>query len=163
MNEQATTLVSVAMLVYRALGAAVAIAGMEAFAQGIMEPLFRVPFVTSIVLVMALPRSEPSRWSSVIGGHLLSCVCGYAVLWTLGSGATAAALAVGLATLAMMGARCLHPPAGINAFLITQNALPAAWLVSPVAIGALMLVAYSYVWWEGEKRIFAILSSGGSA
>jgi CBS-domain-containing membrane protein len=141
------------IVLYRALGAAVAIAGMEVFGTAIAEPLFRVPFVTSIVLVMALPNSEPARWTSVLGGHLVSCVAGYAALWVLGAGSTAASVGVGLATLAMISGRCLHPPAGINAFLIPQNGLPLVWAASPVAVGALLLIGYAWLWRAGETRV----------
>jgi hypothetical protein len=57
----------IAVHVYRAVGAGVAIALMEVLARAAEEPLSRVPFVTSIVLVMALPESEGARSYNVVG------------------------------------------------------------------------------------------------
>lgn len=142
------------VLAYRAVGAAIAIAGMELLGHAVAEPLYRVPFVTSIVLVMASPKSEPARWSSILGGHLSSCAAGYLAILLIGPGDHAAALAVGLATLAMMALRCLHPPAGINAFLIAGQGLPLGWMLNPVAVGAVALIAYAAVWWQGEVHLF---------
>ena len=46
-----------AIAVYRAIGASLAIALMEGLASLGNQPLARVPFVTSIVLVLAMPDS----------------------------------------------------------------------------------------------------------
>src|SRR6478672_11865159 len=62
----------VAIWAYRAAGAGLAIALMEALAQFAGEPVLRVPFVTSIVLTLALPESEPAQPYALIAGHLLS-------------------------------------------------------------------------------------------
>ncbi len=138
---------------YRAAGAGLAIALMEALAGLAQEPLARVPFVTSIVLVMALPASEPAQARAIIGGHLVSCLAGWCVLAFAGQSDGASAVAVGVATLAMIALRALHPPAGIDAFLMTSQALPASWIVSPVLIGALLLTAFAALWSAGERRL----------
>lgn len=143
----------IAVYLYRATGAGIAIALMEYLARVAEEPLSRVPFVTSIVLVMALPDSEQARPYAVVGGHMLSCVAGFAALWMLGSGDTACALALGLALFLMLMARALHPPAGINAFLIAAYGLPLSWAISPVLIGALFLVGFKRAWWQFERRL----------
>lgn len=139
---------------YRALGTAVAIGIMEFLASFTDEPLWRIPFVTSIVLVTALPHSEASQPYSVIVGHMASCAVGLAALLAIGSGASASAVGVGLASLAMLSLRAPHPPAGMDAFLIAANGLPARWIASPVLIGCLMLVAFSQAWSLGEKFLF---------
>ncbi len=114
---------------YRALGASIAIAIMEVLAQLAGEPLSRVPFVTSIVLVMAMPGSGPAHPRAIIGGHLLSSACGLLCLWVAGPGETSSAVAVGFATFAMIALRAIHPPAGIGAFLVPAYRLPARWLL----------------------------------
>jgi len=124
---------------------------MEVLARAAEEPLSRVPFVTSIVLVMALPDSPPARAYSVVGGHMLSCVAGLTAFWLLGSGDAACAVALGLALFLMLLARALHPPAGINAFLIAAYGLPVSWAISPVLVGAIFLVGYKRVWWQTEQ------------
>lgn len=141
----------IAVHVYRATGAGIAIALMEVLARFAEEPLSRVPFVTSIVLVMALPDSEQARSYAVVGGHMLSCVAGLLAVWMLGQGDAACALALGLALFLMLMTRALHPPAGINAFLVAYFALPASWMISPVLVGSLFLVGYKRVWWKLER------------
>jgi CBS-domain-containing membrane protein len=143
--------------VHRAVGAGIAIAAMELLARLDGEPLSRVPFVTSIVLVMALPESEAAHPYAVIAGHVLSCIAGLASLWVLGSGASAAAAGVSLATLLMLAARAVHPPAAIDAFLVAIYALPAGWLVSPVLVGAVLLASFSRLWLLAEKRLLSSL------
>jgi CBS-domain-containing membrane protein len=139
---------------YRAFGTALAIAIMEVLAPYAQQPLWQVPFVTSIVLVTALPRSEASRPYAVIAGHMSSCACGLLALAILGPGNAAGALAVGLSSFAMLVLRAPHPPAGIDAFLIGGNGLAANWVLSPVLIGCLLLVAFSQSWLVGERAIF---------
>jgi CBS-domain-containing membrane protein len=139
---------------YRALGAALAITIMELLAAYAKEPLSQVPFVTSIVLVTALPHSEASRPYAVMTGHMSSCACGLVALFVLGPGSSASALGVGLASFAMLLLRAPHPPAGIDAFLIGANGLAATWVLDPVLIGCLLLVAFSQSWLAGERAIF---------
>lgn len=136
---------------YRATGAGIAIALMELLARVAEEPLARVPFVTSIVLVMALPDSPPARPYAVIGGHMLSCLAGLLAVWTLGPGEGAIAVALGLSLLFMLSFDALHPPAGIDAFLIAAFGLPLFWVLSPVLVGAVFLVGYAKVWSAGER------------
>jgi CBS-domain-containing membrane protein len=139
--------------IYRAVGAGLAIAVMELLARIGHQPLARVPFVTSIVLTMSLPDSDGARPYAVVAGHLLSCVAGFAALLCLGSGEIPSAVAVGLAVLLMLGCRAMHPPAGIDAFLVAGLGLPASWIVNPVVIGAVLLVGYSRAWGLGEHRL----------
>lgn len=141
----------IAVHLYRATGAGIAIALMELLARVADEPLSRVPFVTSIVLVMALPYSPPARPQAVIGGHMLSCAAGLLAVWTLGPGEQAVAVALGLSLLFMLTFDVLHPPAGIDAFLIAVFGLPPTWVLSPVLVGALFLVGYAKVWSAGER------------
>lgn len=145
----------IAVHFYRATGAGIAIALMEVLARAAEEPLSRVPFVTSIMLVMAMPESEPARSYNVVGGHMLACVGGLLALWTLGSGDVACAVALAIALFLMLILRALHPPAGINAFLIAAYGLPLSWAISPVLVGALFLVGYKRIWWILEQRLRA--------
>jgi hypothetical protein len=54
----------------------------------------------------------------------------------------------------MLAARAPHPPAGIDAFLIAANGLTLRWVVSPVMIGCVLLVAFSQGWRAAETVIF---------
>jgi CBS-domain-containing membrane protein len=145
---------------YRALGAGLAIGIMEMLAGMAQEPVSRVPFVTSIVLVMALPDSPAAQPRALIGGHIASCLAGWLCLSLLGPGETASAFGVGLAALAMIAGGVLHPPAGLDAFLIASQNLPARWIVSPVLVGTVLLAAYARLWEEGERRVIRNLAEG---
>ena len=144
---------------YRAFGAALAIGIMEALAVIADEPVARVPFITSIVLVMAMPGAPAAQPRALIGGHLVSCLAGWLCLALLGPGETTSAFAVGLATLAMIVCGVLHPPAGLDAFLIASQGLPARWIVNPVLIGTGILAAYAWLWAEGERRVIHNLTA----
>lgn len=126
---------------------------MEVLARWDGEELSRVPFVTSIVLVMALPDSEPARPSAVIAGHFLSSVAGLIALWTFGSSELAPVAGVSLATMLMLATRAVHPPAGIDAFLVPAYALPATWILNPMLSGAVLLAVFARVWSFAEHSL----------
>lgn len=129
--------------VVTAIGGGIGIAIMVALGAAAEMPLSVLPFTTSIVLVMAAPDSPPARPRSIVGGHVLSAIAGFAVLWLLGSGAWLAAIAVGLAILVMQLTDTLHPPAAINALLVTTLGPTWTYFFVPTLAGALILVAYA--------------------
>lgn len=129
-----------------ATGGAVAIGAMEWFSAFSEFPLASIPFATSIVLVMGSADAAPAQPRALLGGHLVSALVGLLVLQVTGPEAWAAAFAVGLAIVAMHVTRTFHPPAGINPLLIVVNAMPWTFLVVPVAAGALLLVAFAWIW-----------------
>ena len=147
--------------IHRAAGAGIAIGIMELLARWDGEPLLRVPFVTSIVLVTALPETEAAQPAAVIFGHLLSSAAGLAALWLLGSNELATAAGVALATFLMLGARVVHPPAGINAFLIPANAISASWVLNPILLGSILLAAFARLWALGERGLLRWLERKG--
>jgi hypothetical protein len=53
----------------------------------------------------------------------------------------------------MLAGRAMHPPAGIDAFLVAGLGLPMSWAVSPVLIGALLLAGFSRLWAAGGDRL----------
>lgn len=128
------------------VGATLAAAAMAAFAAATATPLWLVPFATSIVLVMTAPESPQAQPRNIVGGHVLSCVAGFLVLWLLGPSAFAGALAVGLSVLLMTMTRTLHPPAGVDGLLVVTGHLPLVYIVNPVATGALALVGFAYLY-----------------
>ena len=69
-------------------------------------------------------------------------------------------VAVGLAALLMLGCRAMHPPAGIDAFLVAGLGLPTNWIVNPVAAGAIPLAGYSRAWAQGEHRLSRLAGHG---
>jgi CBS-domain-containing membrane protein len=104
-----------------ATGVAIAIAIMEAFSGITAFPLVAIPFATSIVLVLGSPTAEPAQPRALIGGHLVSTLVGLIIVKLFGLGPWAAALAVGLAMMAMHLTRTFHPPAGIDPLVVVVN------------------------------------------
>lgn len=133
-------------IVVPSIGGAIGIAVMVMFDKMSEVPLMMVPFATSIVLVMATPLSIFARPRNLIGGHLLSAAAGFIVLWTLGSNPWLAAPAVGLAIAMMQMTDTLHPPAGINPFIIVTQAPGWEFFFIPVATGAVMLVGVAWAY-----------------
>ena len=135
-----------------ATGAAIAIAAMELLAEGSAIPLLFVPFATSIVLVMGSPQVAAAQPRALIGGHLVATVVGLVVVKITGPGITAAALAVGLAIVAMHLTRSFHPPAGIDPLVVVLNDMSWSFLLVPVAVGACLLAALALVWHNVFRR-----------
>jgi CBS-domain-containing membrane protein len=129
-----------------AAGGAVAIAGMEAFSARAAFPLVAIPFATSIVTVLGSPKAAPAQPRALIGGHLVSTFVGLIIVKLLGPGPWVAALAVGLAMVAMHLTETFHPPAGIDPLVVVVNDMSWDFLVAPVGIGAMLLALFAFTW-----------------
>lgn len=145
-NRESATLRRWSRVAAGALGGAVAIGAMEWFSAFSEFPLASIPFATSIVLVMGSPEAEPAQPRALVGGHVVSALVGLLVLQLTGPDAWAAALAVGIAIVAMHATRTFHPPAGINPLLIVTAAMPWTFLAVPVGAGALLLLVFAWTW-----------------
>jgi CBS-domain-containing membrane protein len=129
-----------------ATGGAIAIASMEAFSITTAFPLVAIPFATSIVLVLGSPKTEPAQPRALIGGHLVSTLVGLLIVKLCGPAPWAAALAVGLAMVAMHLTETFHPPAGIDPLVVVVNNMSWSFLVVPVGAGALLLTLFAFAW-----------------
>jgi CBS-domain-containing membrane protein len=134
------------------LGAAIAIGAMEWFSFAEHYRLAVIPFATSIVLVIGAANAEAAQPRALIGGHVVSTLIGLAILKLAGPHGWAAAIAVGLAILAMDLTGTFHPPAGIDPLLVVSNNLGWSFLVVPVLAGALLLTLFAYVWHRWLRR-----------
>lgn len=135
-----------------AAGGAVAIGLMQVLSEHAAFPLFLIPFATSIVLVMGSPDAEPAQPRALLGGHLVSTIVGLLIVSVFGASPLAAAMAVGLAMLAMHATRTFHPPAGIDPLIVVGQNLSWGFLLTPVATGALLLVAFAWCWHSSIER-----------
>ncbi len=135
-----------------AAGGAVAIGLMQVLSDHAAFPLMFVPFATSIVLVMGTPDAEPAQPRALVGGHLISTVVGLLTLSITGPSPWAAALAVGLAMAAMHVTRSFHPPAGIDPLIAVAQDMSWSFLIAPVAVGALMLASFAWLWNNFVRR-----------
>src|SRR5207302_7546394 len=136
----------IATIVAGAAGGALCIGLMEYLSVTAKYPLMTIPFATSIVLVMGTPEAAPAQPRALIGGHLVSTLAGLVVLALAGPSAWAAALAVGVAIAAMHATDTFHPPAGIDALIVVTYGLSWAFLLAPVAAGAVLLTVCAFVW-----------------
>jgi CBS-domain-containing membrane protein len=128
------------------VGGAIAIAIMELFSARAAFPLVAIPFATSIVLVLGTPKAEPAQPRPLIGGHLVATLVGLLVVKLCGPAPWAAALAVGLAMIAMHLTGTFHPPAGIDPLVVVINDMSWSFLVVPVGMGALLLAMFAFIW-----------------
>jgi len=129
-----------------AIGGAIAIAGMETFSVRTAFPLGAIPFATSIVTVLGSPKAEPAQPRALVGGHLISTLVGLLIVKLCGPEPWAAALAVGIAMVAMHLTSTFHPPAGIDPLVVVVNNMSWSFLASPVGIGALLLALFAFAW-----------------
>ena len=107
-------------------------------------PWLMAPFGASCVLAFGLPESPLAQPRSIIGGHVVSTLAGLLVFHVLGNSWWAAALAVGLALVAMQQTRTLHAPAGANPLIVLAASAPVSFLVTPVLAGSLVIVAVAW-------------------
>ena len=135
-----------------AAGGAIAIGAMEFFSARAAYPLMAIPFATSIVMVMGSPQAEPAQPRALIGGHLISTLVGLLAVKLLGPAPWVAALAVGLAMIAMHLTDTFHPPAGIDPLVIVVNDLSWGFLIAPVGVGALLLAVFAFAWHNCRSR-----------
>ncbi|GII98350.1 HPP family protein [Sediminihabitans luteus] len=127
------------------LGGAVAIALLGLVAVGTGWPWIAAPLGASCVLVFSLPAAPVSQPVNVVAGHVLSAAVGLAVATVLPVTWWSVALAVGLAIAAMAVLRVTHPPAGANPIVVMTVGAGWAYLVAPVLVGALVVVAVGVV------------------
>jgi CBS-domain-containing membrane protein len=133
-------------MAFAGLGAALCVGALVLASRLAAIPYWQIPFITSIALVMGAPRSEPARPRALIGGHLVSALVGYGVLAVGGSSPTLAAIAVGLAVVAMLRLKVFHPPAAVDAFLVVKLGLKFGYLFSVILLGAVLLAGFSFGW-----------------
>lgn len=129
------------LLLAASLGGALTIAVLALTGDAVGTPILIAAFGSSCVLVFLLPHAPLSQPVNVIGGHLVSALCGvlaHAFLptawWSLG-------LSVGAAMAAMAALRIIHPPAGGTPIAILLGHEGWGYLLAPVLAGSLVLSA----------------------
>jgi CBS-domain-containing membrane protein len=103
-------------------------------------PWLMAPFGASCVLAFGLPDSPLAQPRSIIGGHLLSTLVGFLVLYAMGNSWPAAALAVSLALGVMQITRTVHAPAGANPLIVLSAHPSLQFLITPVLLGSVVIV-----------------------
>lgn len=127
------------------IGAALALAFIAWLGEHSGTPLLIAPFGATCVLLFAQPDSPLSQPANVIGGHLLSTALALALDPMLPDTPISIAVAVGAAIAAMLLLRLTHPPAGADPLLVMTQHPGVHFLVAPVLMGAVVLVAIATV------------------
>jgi CBS-domain-containing membrane protein len=126
---------------FSGVGAALAI-GILAFADSVQSDivLLMAPFGATAVLVFGVPDSPLAQPKNVILGHLITAFIGICFVEFIGVTPLSLSIATGLAVSAMLFTKTTHPPAGANPVLIMLAGQSWAFLVTPVLLGAVILV-----------------------
>jgi len=128
------------------LGGAMAILILAGAGDLVHAPLLIAPFGASCVLVFALPQSPLAQPRNVIGGHLISAAVGLATYALLGAHPWSFAIGVGAAIAAMQNTGTVHPPAGADPVVVILAKAGWLFLLSPVLVGTLAIVAVALVY-----------------
>lgn len=114
-------------------------------------PFLVAPMGASAVLLFAVPNSPLAQPWAIVGGNVLSALCGILWLKILPDPMLAAAPAVASAIAVMSLARCLHPPGGacaltavIGGHAITAAGWQFAWV--PVGLNSVLLVTLGWIY-----------------
>lgn len=128
-----------------ALGGVIAIGVVAGLTQAIDELLVLGSFGATCVLVFGFPDVPFSQPRNVVGGHLLSTLCGLVFL-EISHSWWSVALAAGAAIAVMMITRTVHPPAGSNPVIVYLLAPGWSFLWFPTLFGAVLVVAVALVY-----------------
>lgn len=110
-------------------------------------------FGASAVLLYAAAHVPMAQPRNVLGGHLISAVAGVAIYRLGGLSWWTIALAVTLAILGMMLTDTLHPPGGATAFAAVFTQQNYSFILTPVAVGAFILVGVALVVHNIDGRV----------
>lgn len=127
------------------LGAALAILVVSEFTRLGSAPLLMAPLGASCFLAFAVPGSPLAQPRNIVLGHGISTAVGFAVLYFIGSGGWAMAVAVGLAVFLMLVTRTGHPPAGADPLVVLMLQPGLEFLVFPALAGAVVVAAVAVV------------------
>lgn len=127
-------------------GAALAISFLGLLVNATHLALLIPPFGASCALLFAAPASPLAQPKNVVGGHLLAAIAGLLMVSLFGPGVAAMAAGVGLAIAAMVLTDTLHPPAGANPIVVALASPGWIFLLTPILLGTLLLIAAASAW-----------------
>lgn len=119
-------------------------------ALGVGHPWFVIPMGASAFLLFAVPASPLAQPWPLLGGNVVSALCGVACQAWLGTHGDAMALAGALAVASMFTLRCVHPP-GVAMALTAVLGGPAiqslglSFACWPVALNSVILLLLAVV------------------
>ncbi|MET0173693.1 MAG: HPP family protein [Agrobacterium vaccinii] len=114
-------------------------------------PALIAPMGASAVLLFAVPSSPLAQPWSILCGNIVSAFVGVTIAMLVADPFVAAALAISIATAAMMTLRCLHPPSGAVALTAVLGGsaiheLGYGFVLWPVAANSVALLAIAVIY-----------------
>ena len=138
---------------FSSLGAFVCIGFLAYLNSSIEGAIWLIPpFGASMVLVMAVYESPLAKPKNLILGHILSALSGVIIFYLLGNTFVSLGLGVALAVFVMMITNTVHPPAGANPIIVILTGQSLSFVFLPVAVGAIIIVAFAYLYNKLLKR-----------
>ncbi|MDZ4093438.1 MAG: HPP family protein, partial [Paracoccaceae bacterium] len=122
------------------------------------------PLGATAFLAFAVPNSPLAQpWSAIVG-NTLSALIGVGVALAVAQPHLAAGLAIGLAIMAMMLARAMHPPGGAMALLVVLTArgnpdINFHYALSPVMLDTALLVGLATLYNHATGRVYPFRQS----
>lgn len=102
-------------------------------------------FAASAVLLYAVPHLPLAQPRNCIGGHFIAATVGTIFYMALGYHWWVMTLAVATAIICMMLTGTVHPPAGATALIAVMTKATPMFILCPVFIGSLILVASAII------------------
>jgi CBS-domain-containing membrane protein len=109
------------------------------------HPLLIGSFGSSAVLLFGATDSPLAQPRNLVGGHLVSAIVAVIVVALFGSSPVTMAIGVGLAIFVMNMTHTTHPPGGATALIGVQGAVGPSFILMPVLVGALILLATAII------------------
>jgi len=132
---------NVVLSIVAGVGAFLAIGLLSFFDSNLSDvALLMAPFGATAVLVFGVPESPLAQPKNVIFGHLITAFVGVFFTQYIGVSPLTLALATGIGVSAMLLTKNTHPPAGANPLLIMLAGQGWAFLITPVLLGAIVIV-----------------------
>lgn len=98
-------------------------------------------FGASTAILFGTPGTITSRPRNVFFGHVLSAIIGVALYTLLGCTWYSVAFGVALAIVVMVVTDTFHPPGGATVVVTMTSAPTWSFVVMPVAVGILVIIA----------------------
>jgi CBS-domain-containing membrane protein len=109
-------------------------------------------FGASCVLLFGYPEVPFAQPANVVLGHFISAAVGLFFLHVGGPHAWSLGLAVGVAIVAMMVTRTVHPPAGSNPVIVFLSHPGWSFLFFPVLAGAVLLTLVALLFHSAVRK-----------
>jgi CBS-domain-containing membrane protein len=143
-------------LVLSLVGGAVAIGVLVLITDLSNLPLLWAPFGGTCVLLFAAHASPFSQPMNVLGGHVLSAVVSYLLLWLLPHNTWSLAITVGVVIAAMRLTRVTHPPAGANPIVIYLAKDSWTLVLPTLIIGAVVVILIAFLLHRATRTQYPI-------